>query len=127
MGLVMLAVGGIGLASTMSIAMLERQRELAVMRAIGAPHGTIMKLVQAEGLVVSALAWVASVLLSVAVAVVLAEAFGRILFPVPTPWWPVPAGALRWLLVMLVISLLACAWPAWRAARQPVARALGYE
>lgn len=127
MGLVMLVVGGIGLASTMSIAVLERQRELAVMRAIGAPHGTIMKLVQAEGLVITLLAWAAAVLLSVVVAVVLAEAFGRILFPVPMPWWPDPGGALRWLLVMLAISLVACAWPAWRAARAPVARALGYE
>ncbi|MFN0183350.1 MAG: ABC transporter permease [Aquabacterium sp.] len=127
MGLVMLVVGGMGLASTMGIAVLERQRELAVMRAIGAPHGTLIWLVQAEGLVVSGLAWLISVPLSVPVAVVLAEAFGRIMFPVPAPWWPDPAGALRWLLVMLATSLVACGWPALRAARLPVASALGYE
>lgn len=127
MGLVMLAVGGIGLASTMSIAVLERQRELAVMRALGAPRRTLLALVQTEGLVIAALAWLAALPLSVPVAVVLAAAFGRIMFAVPTPWWPDPAAAARWGVAMLVISLVACAWPAWRAARQSPARALGYE
>jgi putative ABC transport system permease protein len=127
MGLLMLAVGALGLASTMGLAVLERRREIGVLRAIGARDGAVMLLVQAEGLVIALLAWAASLPLAVPMSVLLAEAFGRVMFPLPTPWWPDPAAALRWLLVMLPISLVACAWPAWRAARMPVAAALAYE
>ncbi|MBL8360283.1 MAG: FtsX-like permease family protein [Rubrivivax sp.] len=127
MGWVMLAVGAIGLLSSMGLAVLERRRELAVMRAIGAPHGALLRLVLAEGLVVSLAAWLAALPLSVPLAAGLAVAFGRVMFPVPVPWLPEPAAALRWLVVLLAVSLVASAGPAWRASRVPVARSLGYE
>lgn len=127
MGWVMLAVGAIGVLSSMGLAVLERRRELAVMRAIGAPHGALLRLVLAEGLVVSLAAWLAALPLSVPLAAGLAVAFGRVMFPVPLPWLPEPAAALRWGVVLLVVSIAASAGPAWRASRIPVARTLGYE
>lgn len=127
MSWLMIAVGAISLASTMGLAVLERRRELGVMRAIGARHRATMGMLQAEGLVITLLAWAAALPLSVPMSVVLAEAFGRVMFPLPTPWWPDPAAALRWLAVMVPVSLLACAWPAWRAARAPVAASLAYD
>ncbi|HEX5682818.1 MAG TPA: ABC transporter permease [Ideonella sp.] len=127
MSWLMIAVGAISLASTMGMAVLERRRELGVMRAIGARNSTTMLLVQTEGLIITGLAWLAALPLSVPMSVLLADAFGRVMFPLPTPWWPDAAAALRWLLVMVPVSLLACAWPAWRAARVPVAASLAYE
>ena len=53
MAWVMIAVGGLGLASTMSLAVLERTREIGVMRAIGARHGAIHLIIQVEGLVIA--------------------------------------------------------------------------
>ena len=127
MAWVMIIVGGMGLASTMSLAVLERQREIGVLRAIGARNGTIMTMVQVEGLVIVALAWLVSLPLSVPMSVLLAEAFGRIMFPLPTPYLPGALAALRWLALMALIAVLACAWPARRASRVPAARALSYE
>ncbi len=127
MSWLMIAVGAISLASTMGLAVLERRRELGVMRAIGARDSATMLMVQTEGLVITGLAWLVALPLSVPMSVLLADAFGRVMFPLPTPWWPDAAAALRWLLVMVPVSLLACAWPAWRAARAPVAASLAYE
>ena len=65
MGWVMIVVGGMGLASTMSLAVLERTREIGVMRAIGAPHRSILIMILMEGLVIAVLGWLASLPLSV--------------------------------------------------------------
>jgi putative ABC transport system permease protein len=127
MGWVMIVVGGIGLATTMSVAVLERQREIGVLRAIGARSRAILGMVQLEGLVLALLGWLLSLPLSVPVSVVLGQAFGRIMFAVPTALTPDFGGALRWLALVTAVSVLACAWPAWQAMRMPVARALQYE
>jgi putative ABC transport system permease protein len=127
MGWVMIVVGGMGLASTMSVAVLERQREIGVLRAIGASGGAILGMVQLEGLVMALLGWLLSLPLSVPVSVLLGEAFGSVMFAVPTSLTPEPGGALRWLALVTAVSVLACAWPAWQAMRMPVVKALQYE
>jgi putative ABC transport system permease protein len=127
MGWVMIVVGGMGLASTMSIAVLERTREIGVLRAIGARHGAILRIVQAEGLVIALLAWAVSLPLSVPMSLALADAFGKVMFPVPVSTWPEARGTLLWLALVVVVSIAACAWPARRATHVPIARALSYE
>ena len=120
-------VGGLGLASTMSLAVLERTREIGVMRAIGAAPRAILTLVQAEGLVIALLSWLIAIPLSLPVSVLLGRAFGRIMFPVPVSMVPGWAAVAIWLGVVVVVSLAACAWPAYRATRIPTAAALAYE
>src|SRR5690606_19544695 len=44
MAIIVAAVGGLGLAGTMSLNVLERTREIGVMRAVGASTGTIRRL-----------------------------------------------------------------------------------
>jgi putative ABC transport system permease protein len=127
MGWVMIVVGGMGLASTMSVGVLERQREIGVLRAIGASGRAILGMVQLEGLVMALLGWLLSLPLSVPVSVLLGEAFGRVMFAIPTSLTPEPSSALRWLALVTAVSVLACAWPARQAMRMPVVKALQYE
>ncbi|WP_165418450.1 ABC transporter permease [Dyella amyloliquefaciens] len=127
MGWVMIIVGGMGLASTMSVAVLERQREIGVLRAIGARGRTILGMVQLEGLVMAWLGWLLSLPLSVPISMVLARGFAAVMFPVPTSLLPEPAGAWYWLALVSSVSVIACAWPARRALRLSVVRALQYE
>jgi putative ABC transport system permease protein len=127
MSQLMIVVGGLGLASTMSLTVLERTREIGVLRAIGARHRAILTMIQVEGLVIAGASWIVALPLSVPMSVVLARAFGRIMIRVPVTYVPEPSGVLRWLVVVVVVSLLACAWPAMRALRVTVARALAYE
>ncbi|HEX3895172.1 MAG TPA: ABC transporter permease [Rudaea sp.] len=127
MGWLMIAVGGMGLASTMSLAVLERTREIGVLRAIGARHPAIVAMIEAEGLVIAVLGWVAALPLSVPMSVALSSAFGEVMFSVPVRALPRLSGALGWLLLAAVVSLIACAMPARRATRISVAAALSYE
>lgn len=127
MAQLMIVVGGLGLASTMSLAVLERTREIGVLRAIGARHRSILALIQGEGLVISLLSWLLAIPLSLPMSWVLGQAFGRVMLRVSVPPLPQLAAVLEWLLVVLVVSLAACAWPALRATRIPTAAALAYE
>ncbi len=127
MSWVMILVGGMGLASTMSLAVMERTREIGVLRAIGARHRDILLLVEIEGLVIALLAWLIALPLSVPMSIALGDAFGRIMFPVPTSYVPAFGGMLGWLVLVVIVATLACAWPALRAMRVPPAAALAYE
>jgi len=124
----MIVVGGLGLASTMSLSVLERTREIGVLRAIGARHGAILTMVQAEGLVISIASWALAIPLSIPMSVILGRTFGRIMMPVRiTTLVPESSGMLAWLGVVVLVSLVACAWPAYRATRVTTAAALAYE
>jgi putative ABC transport system permease protein len=114
----------LGLASTMSLAVLERTREIGVLRAIGAQHGTILRMIQIEGLVIAVLSWALALPLSLPMSVALGKSFGRVMLKVPVHLLPDGAGVLRWLTVVVVLSLIACAWPAWRAMRITTSAAL---
>ena len=127
MGQLIIIVGGLGLASTMSLGVLERTREIGVMRAIGAGHRAILGMIQIEGLVIALLSWIVAIPLSAPMSVILARAFGKIMFPIPATLVPRLSGVIGWLIVVVLVSLIACAWPALRAMRVPTARALSYE
>jgi putative ABC transport system permease protein len=127
MSLLMIVVGGLGLASTMSLAVLERTREIGVLRAIGARHGAILAMVQIEGLVIAILSWALAIPLSLPMSIALGNAFGRVMLKVPVRLVPEGSGVLVWFGVVVVMSVVACAWPALRATRITTAAALAYE
>ena len=127
MGWVMIVVGGMGLTSTMSLAVLERTREIGVLRAIGARHRSIMAMVQAEGLVIAVASWACAIPLSIPVSIALAKAFSRAMLEVPVTVAPSVGSVASWLALVMALSVVACAWPAARASRVTIARALAYE
>lgn len=122
-----IVVGGLALATTMSLSVLERTREIGVLRAIGARHRTIVLIIQGEGLVVAVLSWALAVPLSVPMSVAVARSFGRVMLPVPAGMAPQGSAVLAWLVLAVVVSAVACAWPAWSATRITTAQALAYE
>jgi putative ABC transport system permease protein len=127
MGWVIIVVGGLGLASTMGLAVLERTREIGVLRAIGARHRSILAIVLAEGLTIGVLSWLVALPLALPVSVALEWMFGRTMLAVPLTYIPEADGVLGWLGLVLVVSVVATAWPALRAMRVTTAAALAYE
>jgi putative ABC transport system permease protein len=123
----MIVVGGLGLASTMSLAVLERTREIGVMRAIGARHSSILGMLQVEALAMGIVGWLIAIPLSIPASVIIGKVFGSIMFPVPVTFVPQWGAVFEWLAVVIVVSIVASAWPAYRATRIPTARALSYE
>ncbi|MBI5295489.1 MAG: ABC transporter permease [Chloroflexi bacterium] len=120
-------VGGLGLMGTMSINVLERTREIGVMRAIGASNGDIQSIVIVEGLVVGLISWIISIPLSLPITNVLCFGVGMALLTSPMPAVYGVSGILAWLVFTLVLAAIASAWPARRASKLTVRDTLAYE
>ncbi|HRJ58052.1 MAG TPA: ABC transporter permease [Anaerolineales bacterium] len=120
-------VGGLGLMGTMSINVLERTREIGVMRAIGASNGDIQAIVITEGMVIGILSWAISIFLSIPITNVLCYGVGMAILTAPMPPVFGASGIIAWLIFTIVLGTLASALPARRASSLTVRDTLAYE
>jgi putative ABC transport system permease protein len=127
MAVLIAMVGGLGLMGTMSINVLERTREIGVMRAIGASNGDIQSIVLVEGMVVGLVSWVVSILVSIPVTGALTYGVGVSTLGSPLPPVIDPRGMIVWLAFSLVLTLVSSALPARGASRLTVKDILAYE
>jgi putative ABC transport system permease protein len=112
---------------TMSINVLERTREIGVMRAVGASDGAVLKIFVVEGLFIGLLSWLAGVLLSLPISKLLSDVVGVAFLDEALIYTFSLRGALLWLGLVLVLAGLASLLPAWNAARLTVREVLAYE
>ena len=120
-------VGGLGLMTTMSLNVLERRREMGVLRAIGATPRIVWAMVVAEGLVIGLLSWAIAALLAWPVSKVVGNTIVRVMFRSGLDFTFEPVGLVVWLLITVALSAAASFVPAWRASRATVREALAYE
>ena len=120
-------VGGLGLMGTMSINVLERTREIGVMRAVGASNSDIQGIVIAEGMVVGLISWAISILFAIPITAVLCFGVGMAILTAPMPAVYGLTGIVAWLIFTLVLATIASALPARRASRLTVRDTLAYE
>lgn len=120
-------VGGLGLMGTMSINVLERTREIGVMRAIGASNGDIQAIVITEGMVIGIVSWAVSILIAIPITSVLCYGVGMAILTAPMPAVYGVSGVTAWLIFTIVLGVLASALPARRASRLTVRDTLAYE
>ena len=120
-------VGGLGLMGTMSINVLERTREIGVMRAIGASNGDIQSIVIIEGMVIGLLSWAVAILVAIPITSVLTTGVGLAILTAPMPAVYDMSGIIAWLIFTLVLATIASALPARRASRLTVRDTLAYE
>lgn len=121
--LVMASVGAVGLLTMLFISVFERQREIGVMRSVGASSRTIVSQFLIEGLMTGGIAWLIGVPLSYGVAKALTSLLpvGEFGFSYP------PLAAMLGLVGMLSIAGLASIWPSLSAARRTVSDILRYQ
>ncbi len=127
MSLLLGVVGGLGLAGTMTMNVVERSREIGVMRAIGARDRSVLVVFLAEGLLIGFLAWVAGVLVSLPISKILSDALGESFVQRPLAFTPALDGIIAWLVVVAILAVIASFLPAWRATRLAVREVLAYE
>jgi putative ABC transport system permease protein len=130
-GSLALAVASIGIVNTLVMAILERRREIGIMKAIGASDRDVEKLFFAEagvmgvagGMVGVVLGWAIGQLINFGTNIYLKrqslppEHFWAV------PWWLVASA----ILFAFIVSLVSGLYPAGRAARLDPVQALRYE
>lgn len=121
----MALVGALGLAATMGTSVLERSREIGVLKTIGATPRQIARLITTEAVVIAALSFGASALLSLPLSAWVGQTVGMLSFKVRLPLAVDPSGVGAWLLLVLVVAVIAALLPARRAARWTVWAAMG--
>jgi putative ABC transport system permease protein len=121
------AVGGLGLMGTMSLNVLERTREIGVMRAIGASDGAVLQIVMVESILIGIISWLGGALLAVPMSRVISDQTGLQLFQTPLSYTFAPSGLLIWLGLVVILSAVASFVPARNAARLTVREVLAYE
>jgi len=120
-------VGSIGLTGTMSINVLERTREIGVMRTIGAVDSVIMQSVIIEALVIGLITWVLAIGLSFPISFLLLKIVGKAMMGSVMTLSFTPLGILVWLAVVIFLSIFASILPARNAARLTINEVLAYE
>lgn len=127
MAILVAVVGGLGLAGTMSLNVIERMREIGVMRAIGASDMSVLQVFIVEGVFIGAISWLFGTLVALPVSFGLCYSMGMGLFSSPLDFSFSLGGVVVWLVLSLVIATVASFVPAWRATRVSVRQVLAYE
>ena len=127
MSVIIGGVGGLGLMTTMSLNVLERRREMGVMRALGATPRIVWLMIVAEGIVIGLLSWTIAALLAWPISKVAGDFIVKVMFRSGLDFTFEPIGLLIWIVVSISLSAAASFLPAWKASRVTVREALAYE
>jgi putative ABC transport system permease protein len=120
-------VGSIGLAGTLSMNVLERSREIGVLRAIGADNRIITRLVLVEATVMGLMSFVLAALLSFPITTLLSDIVNLAIFNHRTDFALTAWGFVVWLGVVLLMSASASILPARSASRLTIREVLAYQ
>jgi putative ABC transport system permease protein len=120
-------VGSLGMMGTMSINVIERQREIGVMRAAGATSVAITGIFVSEGVLLGLVSWLFAAPLSYPSARLFSDVVGETLQGNAFDFVYSVNGLFLWLATVILLSALASLWPALQATRVSVREALAYE
>ncbi|MBB6145943.1 putative ABC transport system permease protein [Silvibacterium bohemicum] len=114
-------VGFLVIFQSMYTAVLERTREIGILKSLGASKTYIVNVVLRETALVTIAGIIAGILLAEALRLIMAYRFPTLPFPITAEW------RLRGAVIALVGSILGAIYPAWKAARKDPIDALAYE
>lgn len=127
MALLLAAVGGLGLTTTMSINVLERVREIGVLRAIGASNLSVRRIILAEGMAIGFLSWGIGTLLSLPISAFMSKQVGLALINIPLYYQYSALAAVIWFFALQLVAVVASLGPARKAVSLTVREVLAYE
>ncbi|HNY21622.1 MAG TPA: ABC transporter permease [Treponemataceae bacterium] len=120
-------VGVLGLSSAMGINVLERTRELGIIRAIGAPGRSVIMIVVIEGVLIGIASWALAIAASWPVSTIIARRFGLLFFEAPLKFTMSVPGTFAWLAIVVACAALSSYVPSANATRVPIRETLAWE
>lgn len=117
-------VGGLGLFGTITMNVLERRREIGVMRSVGASTGTVLWVFLTEGLLLGLLGWVVAVILGYFGGRLFGSLITAQLLPIKVGMKP--ESLLLTLAVVMLVAFLSTLVPSISASRTRIATILRY-
>ena len=120
-------VGGIGLMGALSISVIERTKEIGVMRAIGARSHIIMSMFILEGVSQGILSWIIALPLAYLITPIMSNAMGMAMFKSQLDYRFNTQAGIIWLAAILIISTVSAIITARNAMRINVRQCLYYE
>ena len=120
----MAGVGLMGLTSAMSTTVAERTREFGIMRTLGGRSDTVLRNVLSEGVFIGLMSWVLATALALPLSLALGRFLGNKTVGLPFPMVISLASVFLWLVLVLLGSMAASLYPAWKATRLTIRESL---
>ncbi len=119
-----IVIAVLGIVNTLVLSIVERTRELGLVRAIGMGRAQVVQLVTVESVVIAVFGALLGLLVGTALGTAVARALRDEFIPVLSlPW----GSMVVFLALAVIVGLTAAILPAVRAARTDVLRAIAYE
>ncbi|TYB41632.1 FtsX-like permease family protein [Actinomadura chibensis] len=117
-------IAAVGVVNTLALSVIERTREIGLLRAIGISRRQLRRMIRVEAIMIA----VFGALLGMGIGVGFGAAMQNALADKGLGVLAVPYGTLGvYLVVAALIGVLAALWPAWRAGRMDVLKAIATE
>lgn len=117
-------IAAVGVVNTLALSVIERTREIGLLRAIGISRRQLRRMIRLESIVIAVFGAVLGMVIGVAFGAAMQNALKDKGLGVLS----IPVGTLvTYLVVAAVIGVLAAMWPAWRAGRMDVLKAISTE
>ena len=126
LSVIVAVVGGIALMGALSIGVIERTKEIGVLRAIGARSRTILGIFVMEGNLQGLISWLMAIPLSLVVSPIAAARLGRVMFGATLDYQYNWMAVVTWLGIVVLVSILASILPARGATQISVRDSLAY-
>ncbi len=117
-------IAALGIINTLALSVVERTREIGLLRAIGTSRRQTRRMIRLESVVIALFGAVLGLAIGVVFGVAIQHAVadqGLNVLSIPT------ATLAGYLVLAALIGVLAALWPAWRASRLDVLRAIAFE
>ncbi|CAG0963597.1 ABC transporter permease YtrF [Anaerolineae bacterium] len=113
--------------TTMSSNVLERTREIGIMRAIGASNVALLKMILIEAILTGILSWILAAVIAIPISYILSQSLGETMLNTSLDFAISPLGFVLWFGVVVLFSIAASLPPARSATRLTVRDVLAYE